>query len=69
MTNLSTLKKTIEESSIEEIQASITAIRSSRRNYIVVKAIQTRQKSIDKAIAKTNVDDLKALLKTLENSE
>ena len=69
MTDLSTLKQTIEQDSTEELQAKLAEIRGSRRNYTVTKATQTKAKSVDKAISKNTTEELQELLKMLENSE
>ncbi len=68
MTDLRTLssKKTISQMSIDELQNDVVEIRSNRRNFPERKAAKTKANSTKKAVDKASVDELKVLLKTLE---
>ncbi len=69
MTNLSSLREENNDKSREELLDDLAKIRSSRRNF-AAKTISTRkEKSTKKAIDGASLEELKELLKTLEDSE
>ena len=65
MTDLRTLRKTISQMSVDDIQEGIKEIRSSRRSFPEKKAAKKKTEFTKKAIDKASVSDLKALLKQL----
>lgn len=69
MTDLTTLKQTISKMSVEALQQQVMEIRASRRNFPQKTEAKKQADTTKKAIGKATLDELKALLGSLGETE
>jgi len=67
VTDLSTLKKTISQTTTEGLRQQVVDIRSRRRAFPEKKATKKREANTQKVIGNASAEELRNLLKSLED--